>query len=98
MGMVPCPGAPAATPKALVISQGRAPAIEAPSPMKRLCMAKPRVCCSCGSRSATKARKGSMLTLMEASRIQSRPAAIQRTEELGIRTRASELRMAPVRK
>ena len=36
-------------------------------------------CCS-GSRSATKARNGSMLILMEASSIQSRPAAIQSAE------------------
>ena len=39
-------------------------------------MAKPRVRCSGGSMSATKARNGSMLMLMEASRIQSSPAAI----------------------
>ncbi len=61
-------------------------------------MAKPRVHCSSGSMSATKARNGSMLTLMEASSIQSRPAAIQSAVALGIRRRASELRMAPVRK
>ena len=34
--------------------------------------------------SATNARNGSMLTLMDASRIHSRPAAIQSEEEFGI--------------
>jgi len=34
----------------------------------------------------------------DASRIHSRPAAIQSAEEFGIRMRASELRMAPARK
>ncbi len=80
------------------MSQGRAEATTAPRPMKRLCMAKPRVRWSSGRRSATKARNGSMLTLMEASRIQSRPAAIQSTPELGMSRSAAELSRAPVRK
>ena len=61
-------------------------------------MAKPRVRCSSGSRSATKARNGSMLMLMEASRIHSSPAAIHSAEQRGIRISASELRIAPARK
>ena len=82
----------------LVSSQGKADATTAPKPMNRLCMAKPRVRCSSGSRSATKARNGSMLMLMDESSIQSRPAAIHRVEERGMRMRAHELRMAPTRK
>ena len=39
-----------------------------------------------------------MLTLMEASRIQSSPAAIHNVEEFGIRINAIELKIAPVRK
>ena len=57
----------------------------APRPMNMLCMAKPEVRWPSGRMSATKARKGSMLTLMEASRIQSMPAAIHRAELLGMK-------------
>ncbi len=39
-----------------------------------------------------------MLMLMDASRIQSRPAAIHSVDEFGISSSARELRMAPVRK
>ena len=95
--MVPGAGA-LVTWKALVISQGSAEATTAPNPMKRLCIPKPSVRWSSGSRSATKARKGSMLTLMEASRIQSRPAAIQSAEALGMSSSALELSSAPTRK
>ena len=69
-----------------------------PAPMNTLCMAKPTVRCSSGSRSATKARKGSMLTFTDASRIQRRPAAIHSTPECGMARRASEASMAPTRK
>jgi hypothetical protein len=48
--------------------------------------------------SATNARNGSMLMLMEASMIHRSPAAIQSAAAFGIASRASELRMAPVRK
>jgi len=70
----------------------------APNPINRLCMAKPRVRCCSGSRSATKARKGSMLMLIEASRTHSKPAAIHSAEQCGMRMSAAELSRAPVRK
>src|SRR6516162_7952255 len=82
----------------LVSIQGRADATTAPKPMKRLCMAKPCVRCSSGSRSATNARNGSMLTLIEESRIHSNPAATHSVDERGIKINAHELRIAPVRK
>src|SRR5438067_6092924 len=92
------PGALPATPNQLVIIQGSAEAITAPDPMKKLCIAKPRVRSDGGSRSATKARNGSIEMLMEASRIQRSPAAIQRLPDIGIAMSAQELRMAPTRK
>jgi hypothetical protein len=73
-------------------------ATTAPRPMKRACMAKPLVRCSGGKRSETKARKGSMLMLIEASIIQSSPAAIHRADELGMATSAREASRAPARK
>src|SRR5262245_30320170 len=87
------PDVPAPTPNQFVNIHGIADAITAPSPMKRLCIAKPRVRCSDGSRSATKARNGSIEMLIDASRIQSRPAAIQSALEFGIAISASELRI-----
>ena len=66
--------------------------------MNMLCMAKPEVRWPSGRMSATKARKGSMLTLMEASRIQSMPAAIHSAELLGMKRSMSEARIAPARK
>ena len=48
--------------------------------------------------SATKARNGSIEMLIEASSIQSRPAAIHSALDVGIRKSAIEARMAPVRK
>ena len=39
-----------------------------------------------------------MLTFTDASRIQSRPAAIQSTPECGMASNASEARIAPVKK
>jgi hypothetical protein len=67
-------------------------------PMKNDCMTKPAVRWSVSSLSATKARNGSIETLIEASRIQSSPAAIQRSPESGMKKRATLARMAPVRK
>ncbi len=61
-------------------------------------MANPLLRWSAGSRSPTKARKGSMVMLTLASRIQSRPAAIQTVPEFGMAMRARLARMAPVRK
>ena len=66
--------------------------------MKTDCIAKPTVRCACGSRSATNARNGSMLTFTEASSIHSSPAAIHRARECGIASKATEARIAPIRK
>ncbi len=77
---------------------GSIPATTAPTPMKKLCIAKPVPCCGSGNLSATKARKGSIETLMLASRIHSRPAAIQSVLQFGISTSANELKIAPTRK
>ena len=73
-------------------------AITAPRPMKRACMEKPRVRCPGGRRSATNARKGSMLMLIEASSTHSRPAAIHNPGELGMAMSAKEASSAPTRK
>ena len=56
--------------------KGSMPAMTAPRPMKKLCIAKPMPRCSSGSLSATKARNGSIEMLIEASSTQSRPAAM----------------------
>ena len=77
---------------------GNMDATTAPTPIKNDCVAKPVVCCSAGSMSPTKARKGSMLILMLASIIQSIPPAIQSAGELGIMSMASDAMMAPTRK
>jgi len=77
---------------------GSMSATTAPTPIKKLCMAKPIPRWTSGTLSATKARKGSMEMLMEASRIHSNPAAIHNAPQLGITTSASELRIAPTRK
>ena len=79
-------------------SHGMAEATTAPSPMNTLWMAKPRVRCPSGNRSATKARNGSMETLMEASSTQRAEAAIHSAELEGMSRSISELRMAPTRK
>jgi hypothetical protein len=60
-------------------------------------MAKPWAFCSSGRLSATKARNGCMLALMVPSSTQSSPAAIQTDGQLGIKTRASDARIAPPR-
>ncbi len=67
-------------------------------PMKNDCMTKPAVRWSVLSLSATKARNGSIETLIEASRIQSSPAAIQSVGESGMKKSATLARMAPMRK
>ena len=73
--------------------------------MSAVCMEKPNVRCSDGSKSATKARKGSMVMLIEASIIISMPAptnidgAIETNiAELGINTKAMAVSIAPTRK
>ena len=73
-------------------------ATTAPVPMRKLCIAKPVVRCSEGRLSPTKARNGSIEMLMEASMIQSIPAATQSAGEFGIASSASDARMAPPRK
>ncbi len=70
----------------------------APTPMKSDCITKPAVRWPASSLSATKARNGSMLTLMDASRIQSSPAAIHSALEVGMKKSATTARMAPTRK
>ena len=58
-------------------------------------MAKPVVRCEGGSISPTKALKGSMLMLIEASIIQSVPTAIHKIYALGIKHNPMEASMAP---
>ena len=60
-------------------------------------MAKPWEFCSSGRLSATKARKGCMLALMVPSSTHNSPAAIQTDGQFGIRTSASDARIAPPR-
>ena len=86
------------TPNTFPSSHGNAEATTAPTPIMKLCMAKPLLCCFSGNMSTTNARKGSMLTLMLASRIQSKPAAIHNAVELGMNTNAMLLKMAPTKK
>ncbi len=85
------------TPAAVRMS-GSALASVWPTPMKKLCMTKPVVRCSTGSLSATKARNGSIVMLIEASRIQSSPAAIHTVDESGMKKSATLARIAPTRK
>jgi hypothetical protein len=66
--------------------------------MKKLCIAKPVIRCDAGRLSPTKARNGSIETLMEASMIQSIPAATQSAGECGMITSAIEARIAPTKK
>ena len=54
-----------------------------PTPIIKLWKVKPRLCCSSGSISTTKARKGSMEMLMDASKTHSKPAAIHKGRTLG---------------
>jgi hypothetical protein len=57
---------------------GSSEAITAPQPMKKVCIAKPAVCCETSSLSPTKARNGSIDTLIAASIIHSTATAIHR--------------------
>ena len=91
-------GAVFATSNQFVIIHGSAEATIAPIPMKKLCIAKPSVRWCFGRLSPTKARKGSIEMLMEASMIHSMPAATHSVGEFGITSSASEARMAPPRK
>ena len=79
-------------------SQGRIDATTAPVPMKKLCIAKPVMRCEAGRLSPTKARNGSIEMLMDASMIQSMPAATQSAGEFGMPTSASDARIAPTKK
>ncbi len=79
-------------------ASGSQPANVAPNPMKNDCITNPVVRWSAFSLSATKARNGSMLTLILASKIQSSPAAIHRLEDVGMKKRATLARIAPTRK
>ena len=79
----------------LLSIHGSAEANTAPTPMKKLCIAKPSVRCSSGSRSPTKARNGSMVTLIEASMTHSMIAATQSTGDCGMMISAAVVRIAP---
>ena len=61
-------------------------------------MANPLVLCSDGSMSPTKALKGSIEILIDASIIHNIPAATHNTGEFGMIRRASEARIAPTKK
>ena len=69
-----------------------------PSPVNALWVRKPRECWLRSSRSLTKARYGSIVTLLPASRIQSSPAAIHSVGLNGIASSATLQRTAPIRK
>ena len=97
MGIM-CGGASLLTWNHRVSTQGSEDAATAPVPMKKLWVANPVTRCADGRLSPTKARNGSMEMLIEASMIQSMPAAIQSAGELGMATSASDARMAPPRK
>ena len=79
-------------------TNGSALAKLAPMPIISDCIRKPAVRCDDESLSATKARNGSIETLIEPSRIQSRLAAIQSELDVGMKNSAIEARIAPVRK
>jgi hypothetical protein len=66
--------------------------------MKKLCIANPVIRCEAGRLSPTKARNGSIETLIDASMIQSMPAATQSAGECGMTTSATEARIAPTKK
>ena len=66
--------------------------------MKKVCIEKPTDRCRSGSLSAMKARKGSIVTLIEESSTHMSRAAIQSAEEKGISSRQMLEMMAPIRK
>ena len=91
-------GAVLAMPRPFVSSHGKAEASTAPMPMKKLCIAKPVVRCSSGSRSPTKARNGSIVTLIEASMIHRVTAANHNAGDWGMASSAAVVTSAPNRK
>ncbi len=93
-----CSGAWLLTPNRCVKSQGSMEATTAPVPMKKLCMANPVTRCAAGRLSPTKARNGSIEMLMDASMIQSIPAATHRAGEFGMMISASDASRAPTKK
>src|SRR3954466_8234523 len=78
--------------------QGSAEAILPPSPIKKLCIAKPLVRWLSGNLSATNALKGSIAILPEVSSIHNKPAAIQSEPLFGIRNKQIVLNKAPTKK
>jgi len=85
------------TPSVLRMS-GSALARLAPRPMNSDCITKPAVRCEVSSLSATKARNGSIDTLIDASSTQRRLAAIHNEVDVGMMNSAIDARIAPVRK
>src|SRR3954463_15472575 len=77
---------------------GSSDAITEPQPMKKVCIAKPEVCWDASSLSPTKARNGSIDTLIDASMIHSAITAIQTAVEFGIRNMAMVASAAPAKK
>ena len=61
-------------------------------------MANPRERCFSSKLSATKARKGSIVTLILESKIHNTPAAIHIDPALGITNNNAELKIAPTKK
>lgn len=58
----------------------------------------PVVNCFSGNISDTKARNGSILIFMEASRIHNNPAAIQSAVQFGMSTKLMDANIAPTKK
>ena len=92
------PGAAVLATPHFASSHGSRLATTDPTPMKKLCMAKPVGRWRAGNWSPTKARNGSIEMLIDASRIHSVPAAIHSAGELGITKSASVVTIAPARK
>ena len=66
--------------------------------MNILCIENPNDLCFSFKLSATKALKGSMVTLMLESNIHNIPAAIHIVGEFGIINKSAELNIAPIKK
>ena len=69
--------------------QGTNEVTKTPTPLKKLCVAKPLVLCSSGNKSPTNL-KGCMVILIEASMIHRIPTAMQSVAELAISNKVSE--------
>ncbi len=95
---MPAPAGSEVTPNQFANIHGSDDETTAPRPMSSVCTEKPNGRCSSGSMSATKARNGSMVMLIEASRIQSNPTAIHSAPQLGMARSASVESRAPTRK